>query len=202
MPRSYRRFAVLRTLAAGVAASTALALAPQAHAQSQGQPSGSGTGTASAAHDKAVGQLAGPDKDFLENAAQSGHFELEGSKLALTKSSNADVKTFAQKMVDDHGKVGAELAALASKKGFEAPTGPSLMQQAKLKTLDMSDDGFDKRYAEMIAVTAHEEAVTLFRKASEDAKDPEVKAFAAKVLPALKEHLTLAQALQSKVGGK
>ncbi|OZI42472.1 DUF305 domain-containing protein [Bordetella genomosp. 5] len=199
MTRSYSRFANLRTLALGVAVSSALTLAPQAHAQSQSQPASTG---ASAAHDKAVGQLAGADKDFLENAAQSGHFELEGSKLALTKSSNADVKAFAQKMVDDHGKVGAELAALASKKGYEAPTGPSLMQQAKLKTLDMSDDGFDKRYAEMIAVTAHEDAVTLFRKASEEAKDPEVKAFAAKVLPTLKEHLTQAQALQSKVGGK
>lgn len=196
MTRSYRRFANLRILALSVSASTALALGAQVYAQSQAQPA------ASAAHDKAMGQLAGADKDFLENAAQSGHFEIEGSKLALSKSSNADVKTFAQKMVDDHGKVGAELAALASKKGYEAPTGPSLMQQAKLKTLDMSDDGFDKRYAEMIAVTAHEEAVTLFRKASEEAKDPEVKAFAAKVLPALKEHLTLAQALQSKVGGK
>lgn len=193
-----RTHAPLRLLALSLATAGVLAWAMPTQAQQTAAPAG---GAVSAQHDKAMGELAGADKDFLENAAQSGHFEIEGSKLALEKSGNADVKTFAQKMIDEHGKVGAALAALAKQKGYDAPTGPSLMQQAKLKTLDMSDDGFDKRYAEMVGVTAHEDAVTLFRKASEEAKDPDVKAFAAKTLPALKEHLTASRALQSKVGG-
>src|SRR5690606_13951224 len=40
-------------------------------------------------------ELDADDRSFLENAAQSGHLEVQGSKLALEKSGNAEVKNFA-----------------------------------------------------------------------------------------------------------
>lgn len=144
-------------------------------------------------------QLAGNDKDFLEDAAQSGHTEVEGSKMAQTKATNPDVKAFAEQMVTDHTKVGQELEALAKSKGYTPPTGPSLVQATKLKALSIMDDSFDKRYTNQIGVSAHEDAVKLFKKASSEAKDPEIKAFAAKTLPALEKHLEMAKALKQKV---
>ncbi|WP_459617523.1 DUF4142 domain-containing protein [Bordetella sp. 2513F-2] len=150
--------------------------------------------------DAGESQLDGDDEDFLENAAQSGHTEVEGSKLAQTKAKSPDVKSFAERMIQDHTKVAEELAALAKEKGYTPPAEPSLMQKAKLKTLGLTDDGFDKMYASQIGVSAHEDAVELFRNASEKAKDPDIKAFAAKTLPALEEHLEMARALQQKVG--
>jgi putative membrane protein len=147
----------------------------------------------------AESKLDGNDRDFLENAAQAGHMEVEGSKLALEKSRNAEVKAFAQKMVDDHGKAGQQLAALAKKKGYDAPTEPSLVQQAKLKTLGLRDEGFDKAYAESIGVSAHEDAVKLFQQAANEAKDPEVKQFATETLPTLEQHLQMAKTLDQGV---
>lgn len=147
----------------------------------------------------ASSQLAGDDKDFLENAAQAGHTEIEGSKLAQTHATSADVKAFAEKMIQDHTKVGEELNALAKSKGYTPPTEPSLAQKASLKMLDMRDDSFDSKYADKIGVSAHEDAVKLFKKASTDAKDPDIKAFAAKTLPALEQHLEMAKALKQKV---
>ena len=144
-------------------------------------------------------ELDADDRSFLESAAQSGHLEVEGSKLALEKSANAQVKEFAQKMIDDHGKAGQKLADLAKQKGFDAPTGPTLMQQAKLKTLGLRDEGFDKAYADGIGVSAHEDAVELFQKASTDAKDADVKQFATETLPTLQQHLQMAQTLQQNV---
>lgn len=146
-------------------------------------------------------QLDGDDQDFLENAAQAGHTEIEGSKLAQAKSKSPDVKQFAEQMIADHTKVAEELATLAKSKGYTPPTEPSLVQKAKLKTLDMSDESFDKRYADQIGVSAHEDAVKLFEEAAKDAKDPEIKAFAAKTLPSLQKHLEMGKALQQKVGG-
>jgi len=148
----------------------------------------------------AAQQLDGDDEDFLENAAQSGHAEIEGSKMAQEKATSPDVKSFAEKMIQDHTKVGEELAALAKEKGYTPPTEPSLVQKAKLKTLSMTDDGFDEMYADQIGVSAHEDAVKLFQDASANAKDADIKAFAAKHLPALQEHLEMAKALQQKVG--
>ncbi len=145
-------------------------------------------------------KLAGADKNFLENAAQAGHAEIEGSKLAETKSTNPDVKAFAAQMIKDHTKVGAELDALAATKGYTPPTGPSIVQTAKIKTLGaLSGTHFDKMYASQIGVSAHEDAVKLFKENASKAKDPDIKAFAAKNAPALEHHLEMARTLQQKV---
>ncbi|MVW79902.1 DUF4142 domain-containing protein [Bordetella sp. 02P26C-1] len=148
---------------------------------------------------ESVSKLDSADRQFLNDAAQSGALEIEGSKLALEKSQNAQVKEFAQKMIDDHTKVSQKLAELAKSKGYEPPNEPSLMQKAKLKALSMRDEGFDEAYANEIGVDAHEDAVKLFEKSAQDVKDPEVKQFATETLPSLKMHLEAAQALQKSV---
>jgi len=144
-------------------------------------------------------QLDGGAKDFLENTAQAGHAELEASKMAQEKAKSPDVKAFADKMARDHAKVGEELAALASQKGYTPPGEPSLLQKAKIKTLSLTDDGFDEMYIDNIGVSAHEDVVKQFQDAATNAKDADVKAFAAKNLPAMKEHLTMAKTLQQQL---
>ncbi len=139
----------------------------------------------------------------MKTAAENGHTEVAGSQLALTKSSNAQVKSFAQSMVDDHTKAGNELTALASSKGVTVPTQPSMTQRAKLKLLQAMDGAsFDRRYADSIGVSAHEDTVKLFRKAADSAQDADIKAFAAKTLPALEHHLKMAQDLKTSVSSE
>lgn len=186
----------LQTLALSILAGSTLAVAQPVFAQQA--PATPAPAEQAPANTQ---KLDSSDRDFLENAAQAGHLEIEGSKLAATKAKSADVKSFAEKMIADHGKVGQELDALAKSKGYTPPTEPSMMQKAKLKTLDVRDESFDKAYADSIGVSAHEDAVELFTKASKEAKDADVKAFAAKTLPALQEHLTMGRELQKKVGG-
>jgi len=145
--------------------------------------------------------LARTDENFLEAAAHAGHTEIEGSKMAQTKAASGDVKSFAEQMIKDHTKVGDELDQLAASKNVKVPTEPSLTQKTKLKLLGVYDGAnFDKHYASEIGVSAHEDTVKLFRKASQEAKDPEVKAFAEKNLPALEHHLEMAKTLASKTG--
>ena len=43
----------------------------------------------------------------------------------------------------------------------------------------------------------HQKTVNLFEEASQNIKDPDLKAFAAKLLPTLKEHFTLATQIES-----
>lgn len=160
----------------------------------------SGTTTAPAPTQSTMAQeLDGDDKDFLENAAQSGHAEIEGSKLAQSKAMSAEVKAFAEQMIADHTRVSEELTALAKSKGYTPPTEPSVVQRTKLKALSAMDDGFDESYADQIGVSAHEDAIELFKEAAEDAEDPDIKAFAAKTVPELEKHLKMARDLKSKV---
>lgn len=202
-----------RLLRNGLSAVFVLGLVGAAHAQTtqDTQPPGTpstpiapgnagapGTPTTPQPSD-AVSKLDSADRQFLSDAAHSGALEIEGSKLALEKSGNQEVKAFAQQMIDDHTKVSQELATLAKSKGYEPPTEPSLMQKAKLKALGMRDDSFDEAYVNEIGVTAHEDAVELFQKASQEAKDPEVKQFATEKLPSLQKHLEHARTLQQTV---
>ncbi|WP_051243433.1 DUF4142 domain-containing protein [Azohydromonas australica] len=141
------------------------------------------------------------DRNFMEQAAQNGHAEVEASKLALSKSGNDKVKTFAQKMVDDHTKTNEELAALATSKGVKLPTEPSAVQKSKAKAMGTLDGArFDRQYADEMGVKAHQDTLKMFQKAASGAKDPDVKAFAAKTVPALEEHLKMSQELRSSLG--
>jgi putative membrane protein len=140
------------------------------------------------------------DKRFLKNAAEAGNFEVEGSKLALKKSKDAEILKFAKMMTEDHTQASAKLKDLATKRKVELPKEPSLLQQAKIKYLETRDGvKFDKSYANHIGVSAHEQAVKLFEDAAEDADDADIKKFAADTLTVLKKHLEEAKRIDSRV---
>jgi putative membrane protein len=140
------------------------------------------------------------DKAFLKEACQGGLAEVKMGEMAKNKSANADVKAFGALMVKDHGKANSELKALADSKKVDLPTDVSLVAKGETKLMDTkSGADFDKAYASDM-VDDHKKDVAAFEKASMDAKDPDVKAFAAKTLPTLRHHLTMAEEMQKKVG--
>ncbi len=142
------------------------------------------------------------DEAFLKQAAEDGHTEVEGSRLALQKATDPQVKRYAQTMVDEHTRMAETLRTLARSKGVELPDRPSLLQRGKLKLLSTSEgDTFTRRYVDNIAVEAHEDTVKLFEKAAEGAGDPEVKAFAERSLPTLRKHLDMARGLKPTATG-
>jgi putative membrane protein len=144
--------------------------------------------------------LASNDRDFLEQAAQNGHAEISASRLALEKTRNEQVRTFAQRMVDDHTRANEELRTLATSKRVELPSEPSLLQKGKEMLISgLSDHNFDRRYINQMGVEAHEDNIELFTKASRDAQDPDVKAYASKTLPALRSHLEAARGLKASL---
>ena len=138
------------------------------------------------------------DKQFLSKAADEGSTEIAASKVAQSKSSNPEVKKFANTMVTDHTKVAEELKQLASSKQIEVSDQPGAKHQVQIDKLGrLEGQQFDQEYAASIGVAAHKEAVKLFTDASQKAGDPDIKAFAAKTLPALQHHLDMANAMQA-----
>jgi len=149
------------------------------------------------ADDAAVGST---DKSFLQNAYEDGLAEVKAAELGQSKSANAEIKAFSDHIAADHAKANAELKSLADSKKVSLSESPSLVAQAKGKLLDAkSGDSFDKAFAEAM-VSDHKKAIEAFEKAASEGKDPDVKAFAAKILPTLKMHLSMAEDLQNKVG--
>jgi Predicted outer membrane protein len=137
------------------------------------------------------------DQKFLKKAAENGMLEIQASQLAAQKAQHPEVKKFAEMMIKDHTEADKELKALAQSKGVELPTELKGGKKRQLNKLnDLEGPKFDEEYADEIAVDAHKEAVDLFEDAADDAEDADVKAFAAKLLPALKQHLELGERLE------
>ncbi len=143
--------------------------------------------------------LSHQDKSFLKDAAEGGNAEVSASQVALKQSGSADVKTFAQMMVDDHGKAGAELKGLAEQKGVKVSDTPTVTKKTEIKLLsERKGSSFDQHYADSIGVKAHQDTIKLFQKEVDKGSDADVKVWASKTLPTLQHHLEAAQALKAK----
>jgi putative membrane protein len=139
------------------------------------------------------------DSEYLVAAAEVDMKEIDLSKLAQTKSTNADVKAFAQMMIDQHTKAAAELKTLAATKNISLPEASTEKTQDAVKDLnDKTGKDFDKKYADMM-VDGHEKTIDKIEKASEKAKDPDIKIWATKMVPTLRTHLEHAKILKEKV---
>ncbi|MES3018688.1 MAG: DUF4142 domain-containing protein [Bacteroidota bacterium] len=139
------------------------------------------------------------DSDFMIAAANGGMMEVEAGKLSQTNAASADVKGFGQRMIADHTKAGEELKALAAGKNVILPSVPGEDEQKHLNDMtNMKGADFDKHYVDMM-VNDHDKTVSLFEDAAGHAKDADVKAWAAKTLPTLKEHQAAAKALKNKM---
>lgn len=144
--------------------------------------------------------LSDSDQQFMTKAAHAGQMEIQASALAEKLAASDEVKKFAEKMVADHTKADDELRKLADKKEVSLTPGLNPSQQEQLKALAQTEGAeFDRKYAQEIGVAAHEEAVNLFQTATEQAEDADVKAYAGKTLPHLKEHKEMANQLLTNV---
>jgi putative membrane protein len=142
---------------------------------------------------------ASPDAAFVQKAAAGGMAEVEMGKLAQDKATVDQVKQFGARMVQDHSKANDELKQVAGTKGVQLPAGPDAQAQAEMKKMQgMSGASFDKHYMDHM-VADHKKDIAAFESEAKSGKDPEVKAFAQKTLPTLKEHLQLAQQAQAAV---
>jgi putative membrane protein len=137
------------------------------------------------------------DRRFVTKAADGGHAELQLAELAAQRATNPDVKTFAKNMVDAHGKMNTDLISLASQKAIKLDTDDD-KDRAYKRLSKKSGAEFDQEFVEHM-IDEHEKAVKMFEKASNDAKDSDVRSFAAKHVGHLREHLQQAQGLRQAV---
>jgi putative membrane protein len=149
-----------------------------------------------------MANMAAQDHNFLMDAAMGGMLEVELGRMATTQGASDAVKQFGQRMVDDHGKANQELMSLAQSKGITLPTEIDEKHKKDMTKLSsLSGAEFDREYGKMM-VSDHRKDVSEFEKQSTRGTDADLKAFATKTLPTLKEHLKMAESLPgAKAGG-
>jgi putative membrane protein len=139
------------------------------------------------------------DRDFINKAATGGATEVELGRLATLRAARPSVRSFGERMMIDHGRGNAELAALAQSKGLPLPTALEPSQLAMRDRLNaLSGADFDRAYMSEM-VRDHTEDIALFEREAEISADPDIKAWAARSLPMLRDHLALARQVNSEV---
>ncbi|ACA95096.1 MULTISPECIES: DUF4142 domain-containing protein [Burkholderia cepacia complex] len=140
----------------------------------------------------------GIDAEFVDKAGMLGKVERQASQLALDRSSNAEVKAFARRMVDDHARIADELRRIGAQKGVPVQT-RMLVDPAVTALRAKEGRAFDSAYVALAGPRAHEAAIRLYETEAKDGRDPQLRAFAARTLPVLNAHLNVARQLAKTV---
>jgi putative membrane protein len=134
-------------------------------------------------------QLMLTNDSFVKKVTIANRAEIDLANMAITKTEDAKIKSFAQRMLKDHTAAGTELQQIAQSKNIEIPKDldhASKSAEEKLGKLTGAD--FDKAYSKEMK-EAHDKTVALFTAAADDKSlDSELKQFAVKMLPTLRDH--------------
>jgi predicted outer membrane protein len=137
---------------------------------------------------------------FLMAAFQDGISEIQLSQLALQKSSNQRVRTFAQRMIDDHTQLNNAIQQQAQTNNISLPAQPSSDQQAQADRLaTLSGAAFERAYM-ALNVTLHQTdlaAAKLQAQALQQGSDDAVSLLADASVPVIEVHLAVAEEISS-----
>ncbi|MBX9602745.1 MAG: DUF4142 domain-containing protein [Bryobacteraceae bacterium] len=139
------------------------------------------------------------DQEFARKAAMGGMFEVEAGRLAARQANAQKIKDFGNRMVKDHTAVNRELKQWARSNKMTLPAtmgGEHQQHLRKLRSARGAD--FDRQYMMMMAED-HQKDVALFETQAGSGSNSDLKNFASKHLPSLREHLRMAREISSQM---
>jgi len=140
------------------------------------------------------------DTKFLEQANQGSVDEIDLAQLALKKSSDDDVKNFAQKMIDDHSKLLDDMKPFDMEAGVKVPEHPDAAAEAEKVKLDLlTGKTFDKAYIKGM-VEDHHKVLEAFITEEKSTGYPAFKDAVGKGEKVVREHLELIDQIAKKSG--
>ncbi|MDE1156419.1 MAG: DUF4142 domain-containing protein [Acidobacteriaceae bacterium] len=148
-----------------------------------------------------VGHAQGSDSDkiFVATAAQAGVDEIQLSELAETKTSNPEVKKFAQTMVTQHMELAEQIKPFALEWNVPVPMDMDSEHKAEYEKLNaLSGEAFDKEYIDAM-VQDHTKALELFTAEVSSAQDERLRQTVLKGKTVVDSHRIMAVDLQKKL---
>jgi putative membrane protein len=139
--------------------------------------------------------------NFVTLAASSDMFEVASSKIALQRSTNPDIKRFAQMMIEAHTKTTNTLKGLIANSGqnLSPPVALPADLQSKIDDLGrISPADFDKTYLQD-QIDGHQSTLNVMQRYAKDGDVESFKTFAASTAPVVQQHLDKAKALKDSL---
>ena len=156
--------------------------------------------TASAAFAQAADPTRTPDAAFVAKAAEITSVDTDLATLAVTRGTSAEVKALARRVRTARTRMTRDLEAMAGGRQIATPSRPDANPPAAPPVAALRAQppaAFDAAFVAALVANG-EAAVALFDTESRDGRDNEIKEWAARQLPALREHLTAIRSLRPR----
>jgi putative membrane protein len=141
------------------------------------------------------------DMKFVMDAYMGNMAEIEMGRMAMQRASDAEVKNFAQMMIDHHTRANTDLMAIAGRMGMSM-TFPKELDPHHRAVMDgmmkFSGMQFDMGYIKG-QVADHAMAVDMYMMHSKSSKNREVKDYAKRGLPAVESHYNMAKMIDMRM---
>jgi putative membrane protein len=137
------------------------------------------------------------DEDFVRNAASGGMLEVTLGRHAATHADRQAVRDFGQRMVADHNRINVRLKQIAKDADIDLPTHMERQHtEESEKLIAQHGAEFDAQYMKHM-VLDHQEDIKQFEDEVQHGSDHAIIDFAKDNLPTLKNHLQMAEKVQS-----
>ncbi|MFL9893799.1 DUF4142 domain-containing protein [Paraburkholderia sp. RL17-381-BIF-C] len=152
--------------------------------------------SAPAAPAAAAGRLHAADQTFIADGTKAVATQRDAARIATSRSTDRDVKAFAERVSTDNAKISDALRA-ASPRGVDVPKNdPDAAVLASINNLRGAE--FDKAYIEQVALAGEQKALSAFQAEIASGRDEQLKDAAKKALPTIQEHYAMAQDLAKR----
>ena len=138
--------------------------------------------------------LASQDRTFLERAAEGNNGEISIGALAEGRTMRREVLAYGVMMVNEHGAANAQLAAIARAKNITLPSSPGEHQKGFDQVVNLRGSEFDEKFLRVM-IADHQQAKLLYSDEISSGVDPQLREYAASMLPKIEAHLAQAEAL-------
>ncbi len=167
-----------------------MATGPGAQASTMGMPAAEAMGVPTRA------------PEYMAMASSGDMFEIESSRLALQRSRDPAIHSFAQMLINDHSRMSSEMMAMA--RDMRLPPPPMRMMphhvQMMQRLASVPRHEFDSAFRRE-QIMAHEESAMLHRSFADRGEYPPLRALAARAAPIVEMHLAQVQGLPEMIMG-
>jgi predicted outer membrane protein len=143
-----------------------------------------------------TGLLHAADQSFIADGTQAVATQRDAARIATARSTDRDVKAFAERVSNDDAKITDALRA-ASPRGVDVPKNdPDAAVLASINNLRGAE--FDKTYIEQVALAGEQKALSAFQAEIAAGRDEQLKNAAKQALPTIQQHYAMAQDLAKR----
>ena len=143
--------------------------------------------------------LSATEMAFITQATDAGLFALRMGQLAVERSTNSAVKSYAALLVTDQTLLNNNLLQLAKQLGVPTPVSLTEPRQKILDNLARTSDlDFDRQFVAAAGQQDQAATVELFERTGRETRVSLVRSFVLGTLPTLRAHLSAAEKLPIK----